>query len=105
MTLGRTGRVRIDRETDAVKELKLTHLKGRMTTQREKMLAGELYDPLDPELVTARVRARDLCQDLNATRESQEPERRRRPIRPSRFPPACRTREFCAAPDRTDAEG
>ena len=48
-----------------------------MITQREKMLAGELYDPLDPELVAARVRARDLCQDLNATRESQEVERRR----------------------------
>ena len=48
-----------------------------MTTQREKMLAGELYDPFDPELVAARVRARDLCQDLNGTRESQEAERRR----------------------------
>ena len=39
------------------------------------MLAGELYDPFDPELVAARVRARDLCQDLNATRESDEPGR------------------------------
>lgn len=26
------------------------------------MLAGELYDPLDAELVAARGRARDLCQ-------------------------------------------
>lgn len=41
------------------------------------MLAGELYDPLDPELVAARNRARDLCQDLNATREGQQAERRR----------------------------
>lgn len=41
------------------------------------MLAGELYDPLDPELVAARHRARDLCQDLNATREGQQEERRR----------------------------
>ena len=41
------------------------------------MLAGELYDPLDPELVAARVRARDLCQDLNATREREEETRRR----------------------------
>jgi maltose O-acetyltransferase len=41
------------------------------------MLAGELYDPLDPELVRARQRARNLCQDLNATRESQQDERRR----------------------------
>ena len=41
------------------------------------MLAGEMYDPLDPELVTARARARDLCQDLNATREADETGRRR----------------------------
>jgi maltose O-acetyltransferase len=41
------------------------------------MLAGELYDPFDDELVTARERARDLCQDLNATRERQTGERRR----------------------------
>ena len=41
------------------------------------MLAGELYDPLDPELVTARDRARDLCLALNGTRESQRAERRR----------------------------
>src|SRR5476651_1720130 len=40
-----------------------------MQTEKVKMLAGELYDPLDDELVQARVRARDLCQDLNATRE------------------------------------
>jgi maltose O-acetyltransferase len=48
-----------------------------MPSEREKMLAGELYDPLDPELAAARVRARDLCQDLNATREADEDERRR----------------------------
>ena len=41
------------------------------------MLAGELYDPLDPELVAARTRARDLCADLNTTREAQQAERRR----------------------------
>jgi maltose O-acetyltransferase len=46
-------------------------------TEREKMLAGELYDPLDPELVRLRMRARDLCQDLAATREADEAERRR----------------------------
>ena len=45
--------------------------------EREKMLAGELYDPLDPELTAARERARDLCQALNATRESQHEDRRR----------------------------
>jgi maltose O-acetyltransferase len=41
------------------------------------MIAGELYDPMDRELVTARARARDLCQDLNATREAEQDERRR----------------------------
>ena len=39
-----------------------------MRSERDKTLAGELYDPMDPELVRARDRARDLCQDLNATR-------------------------------------
>ena len=47
-----------------------------MPTEREKMLAGALYDPYDPELVTARTRARDLCLDLNATRASQQVQRR-----------------------------
>jgi|SRR5688572_24654196 len=47
-----------------------------MSTEWEKMLAGELYDPLDPELVRARDRARDLCQDLNATREADREARR-----------------------------
>ncbi len=47
-----------------------------MPTEREKMLAGELYAPLDPELTSARDRARDLCQSLNATREAQTEERR-----------------------------
>jgi maltose O-acetyltransferase len=46
-------------------------------SEREKMLAGELYDPLDPELARLRVRARDLCQDLAATREADDEERRR----------------------------
>src|SRR5882724_9770708 len=48
-----------------------------MRTEREKMLAGELYDPLDAELVAGRERARDLCWDLNATREGEQEERRR----------------------------
>ena len=48
-----------------------------MRTQRERMLAGELYDPFDPELAAARERARDLCRALNDTRESQAAERRR----------------------------
>ncbi len=48
-----------------------------MRSERQKMLDGELYDPLDPDLVAARVRARDLCQTLNATTEAQQDERRR----------------------------
>ena len=48
-----------------------------MKSEREKMVAGELYDPLDPELVAGRVRARDLCQALNGTREGEVEERRR----------------------------
>lgn len=47
-----------------------------MKSEREKMLAGELYDALDPELAAARTRARDLCQALNATREADQDERR-----------------------------
>ncbi len=46
-------------------------------TERHKMLAGELYNPLDPDLVAARERARDLCQALNQTRESERHLRRR----------------------------
>ena len=48
-----------------------------MRTARDRMVAGELYDPLDPELVTARERARDLCQAINATREVEQEARRR----------------------------
>lgn len=47
-----------------------------MPTERERMLAGELYDPMDAELVAMRERARDLCLELNATREAQKGERR-----------------------------
>jgi maltose O-acetyltransferase len=47
-----------------------------MSSEREKMLAGALYDPLDPELVAGRERARDLCQALNATREGEADARR-----------------------------
>ncbi len=45
-------------------------------TERDKMLAGELYNPLDADLVLARERARDLCQTLNQARESEQELRR-----------------------------
>ena len=48
-----------------------------MRSEWDKMVAGELYDPNDLALVVARDRARDLCQDLNATREAHREERRR----------------------------
>ena len=38
-----------------------------MATEREKMLAGEWYVSADPELVAARVRARQLVQRYNGT--------------------------------------
>jgi maltose O-acetyltransferase len=47
-----------------------------MPTEREKMLAGELYLPLDLELSAGRRRARELCRALNATVD-QDAERRR----------------------------
>lgn len=46
-----------------------------MATEREKMLAGELYDALDPELVALRGHARDLCRELNATADSEQERR------------------------------
>lgn len=47
-----------------------------MTTELEKMLAGELYDAADPVLVQMREQARALCWALNETKETQRPERR-----------------------------
>jgi maltose O-acetyltransferase len=47
-----------------------------MKSEREKMLAGELYDALDPALVAERDRARDLCQVLNSSREADRDLRR-----------------------------
>lgn len=48
-----------------------------MHTERQKMLAGELYDPRDPELAAARERARSLCAALNGSQESEQRGRRR----------------------------
>lgn len=49
-------------------------------SERSKMLAGELYDPVDPELVALRVHARDLCRALAATSEDDGPGSERRKI-------------------------
>ena len=40
------------------------------------MIAGELYEPQDAELVRMREQARNLCWALNATQESAQAERR-----------------------------
>jgi maltose O-acetyltransferase len=48
-----------------------------MKSERQMMTAGEMYDPMDPELTAGRNRARDLCLSLNATRPAQQDERRR----------------------------
>ncbi|HNR14503.1 MAG TPA: sugar O-acetyltransferase [Thermodesulfobacteriota bacterium] len=48
-----------------------------MKTEKEKMLAGELYNPLDPQLSSERSRARLLFKALNDTRDDQQSERAR----------------------------
>jgi maltose O-acetyltransferase len=45
-------------------------------TERDKMLAGQPYDPLDTDLVAQRARARELCRALNATSEAETDHRR-----------------------------
>lgn len=44
-----------------------------MRSEREKMLAGEHYLAMDPELVAARAHARALCVRLNESLETLEP--------------------------------
>jgi maltose O-acetyltransferase len=43
-----------------------------MPTEREKMLAGQLYDPLDPELIAMRLQARELCHAINSAEPANE---------------------------------
>lgn len=54
----------------------LSSEKIRVRTEREKMLSGELYNALDPDLVADRRRVRDLCQKLNASSDVDEELRR-----------------------------
>lgn len=47
-----------------------------MTTEKEKMLAGKIYDAnYDQELIDARADAKELCYDFNHARPSQEAKR------------------------------
>ena len=48
-----------------------------MKSQKEKMLGGELYDPLDSQLCAERLRARLLFKALNDTADDQQEERTR----------------------------
>ena len=48
-----------------------------MPTEKEKMLAGQLYDASDPELLNERLRARVLLKQLNESR-AEQPEYRRK---------------------------
>ncbi|GGG26241.1 sugar O-acetyltransferase [Pontibacter amylolyticus] len=48
-----------------------------MMTEKEKMLAGELYDPLDKQLSDERLQTRLLLKELNDSREDQVEERSR----------------------------
>lgn len=48
-----------------------------MKTEKEKMLAGELYCSYDPELRAELLRARVLCEKLNRTSVADEAERTR----------------------------
>ena len=44
-------------------------------TEREKMLAGQMYDPMDPDLAAEREQARVLFKKINDMPETQKPER------------------------------
>lgn len=48
-----------------------------MKTEKAKMIAGEMYDPLDQQLVADRLQSRLLIKALNETREDDTEERNR----------------------------
>lgn len=41
-------------------------------TEKEKMLAGKIYDGTDPELLSLRKKAHDVCREYNALSETDE---------------------------------
>jgi maltose O-acetyltransferase len=43
-----------------------------MSTEKEKMLAGQLYDTSDPELVAGRQRAHDILRKVEDIRDKQQ---------------------------------
>ena len=48
---------------------------GEVMTEREKMLAGKLYDPTDKELAALRIKVRRLCEKYNVS-SCEKPELR-----------------------------
>jgi maltose O-acetyltransferase len=48
-----------------------------MRSEQEKMLAGKLYHPLDPQPAAERLRARMMFKVLNDTRDDWPAERAR----------------------------
>lgn len=48
-----------------------------MKTEKEKMIAGEMYDPFDKQLVEDRIQTRLLIKALNETKEDDTAERGR----------------------------
>jgi len=48
-----------------------------MGNEKEKMLAGRLYNAIDPELTEERLRARMLLKELNDSREDEKDARKR----------------------------
>jgi maltose O-acetyltransferase len=61
------------------KAYRIAQLKNGITmkTEKDKMLAGELYDALDKQLSEERTKARLLLKELNDSREDEEEERTR----------------------------
>jgi len=43
----------------------------------EKMIAGELYNPMDIELLDLRVKARTICEEYNATSVKEQEKRKK----------------------------
>jgi len=48
-----------------------------MKTEKEKMLAGVMYDVTDPQFTDERRRARDLCKSLNKSHDKDQELRER----------------------------
>ena len=43
-----------------------------VASEKQKMLAGDLYDPTDPQLTAERRRARNLCKSLNESHDNEQ---------------------------------